>query len=107
MIDKAVNIEVKTGLQLSSEIKKINSRCLKSYRLLAKKKKTKPIKSTKIRIKTKIKLSFITPCLLIQFSFKLRRSKKTNVMEVAKETIELLKSILIRLPKKIKIKPKT
>ena len=36
-----MNIEVKASLQLSSEIIKINSKCAKNFRRLAKKKKNK------------------------------------------------------------------
>ena len=39
MVEKAVNAEVKTGLQPHSMIKKINSRCLKKHRPLVKKDK--------------------------------------------------------------------
>ncbi len=39
MIEKAVDTKVKTSLQASSGIRKINSRYLKGYKLLAKKDK--------------------------------------------------------------------
>ena len=41
MIEKAVNIEIKPSLQVFFKTKKINSRFLNSYRLLAKKNKDK------------------------------------------------------------------
>lgn len=50
VIEKAVNIKVKTSLQPPSEIKKIDFKCLKGYKP-AKNKKTKPIRITKIEIK--------------------------------------------------------
>ena len=39
VIEKAVNVEVKTSLQSPFGAREINSRCLKRYKLLAKKNK--------------------------------------------------------------------
>ena len=85
IVEKAIDIEAKASLQALSETKEINSRCLKGYRPLAKKKKTKPVKSIEIEIKTR--LSPIIPCLLTRVSLKPRLSKKTSIIKTAKEAI--------------------
>ena len=52
-----------------------------------KKKKTKLVESIEMETKTKTKLSFIIPCLLIQVSLKLRPLRKTNVIEAIEGAI--------------------
>lgn len=55
VIEKAVNIKAKANLQLLSEIKEIDSRCLKSYKPLDKKEKNKACQKHYDRNKDKIK----------------------------------------------------
>lgn len=55
-------------------------------------------------MRTKTRLSLTTPYLLIQVSFSLKSLRKTNVMEAVEEAIQLLVSISLRLPRKIRIK---
>ena len=59
--------------------------------------KTMPIRKTETE--TKIKLSPITPHLLI-INLKLKCLRKTNVIKVVEKTMQLLGSMLPRWPKK-------
>ena len=105
MIEKAVDIKIKTSLQSPFKTKKIDFRYSKDYKLLAKK-KMKSIKSIEIETKTKIRLSPTTPCLLTRISLKLRLLRKTNVIKAAKRAIQPLELISLRLPRKIRIRLK-
>ena len=71
------------------------------------KKKTKLVKSIKIGIQTKTRLSLITPFQLSQINLKPIPTRKVNVIEVAKGAIQPLGLMLLRLPRKTMIRLKT
>lgn len=55
-------------------------------------------------METKTRLSTTTPCLLTRVSLRPRFLRKTNVMTVVERAIQPLGSMLLRLPRKIRIK---
>ena len=55
MVEKIINVEVKVSLKSSSEIRKIDSRCPKGYKLSAKKEKDKTSQKHQDRDKDKTK----------------------------------------------------
>ena len=69
-------------------------------------KKTRTMPIGKTGTETKIKLSLITSHLLT-INFRFRPPGKTNVIKAIEEAIQPLGSMLLRWPKKIKIKPST
>ena len=74
MVKKAVDVEIKANLQPPSGTKEIDFKYLKNYKSSAKKKKIKPVKS--IGLKTIIRQSLTTLCLLIQVSLRPQPLKK-------------------------------
>ena len=55
MVEKTIDVKAKISLQLSSKTKKINSKCLKGYKLSAKKEKKKARQEHWDKDKDKIK----------------------------------------------------
>lgn len=92
MVEKAVNVEVKVNLQPPSETKEIDSKYPRGYRLLIKKTRIMPIKSTGIRLQ-KTRLSPTIHLLLI--SFRPRPPQKTSA-EAVKKVIQPVGSMLSR-----------
>ena len=106
MVEKTVDVETKAKLQLSFGIREINFRCLKSYRPSAKKEKDKAIWDCEDENKDKDKTKSHNSCLLTQVSLKLRLSKKTNIMEAAEGAIKPFESMLLKLLRKTRTRPK-
>lgn len=103
-MEKAVNIKAKTSFQPPLGIRKINSKCPKSYRP-TKKIRTKSIEN--IGIKTRLSLP-TTLLALIEVNLRPKPPKKINVTKetIAKVT-QLIELILLKWQRKIRIRLRT